>query len=63
MLIKQDGSGGRAITWPNNIYWPGGTTAPTHTTTANRGDLWTFFTKDGGSTYYGVISIYDIAGI
>jgi len=65
MLIKQDGAGGKSINWNNNnytIYWPGGTT-PQHTTTANKGDLWTFFTEDGGNTYYGVISLYDIAGI
>lgn len=35
LTLIQDGTGGRTITWPSGIRWPGGTT-PTFTTTANR---------------------------
>ena len=53
---------GNAVTWPNNIYYPRDS-IPTATVTNGRGDLWTFITKNGGSNWYGVISIYDLAGI
>lgn len=35
LILIQDGTGGRTITWPSGIRWPGGT-APTFNTTANR---------------------------
>jgi hypothetical protein len=34
LKITQDGTGGRAITWPTSVKWPGGV-APTLSTTAN----------------------------
>lgn len=38
LRLIQDGTGSRTVTWPANIYWPGGV-APTLTTTANRWDV------------------------
>ncbi len=35
LMIQQDGTGGRTVTWPSGIRWPGSTT-PTLNTTANR---------------------------
>jgi len=35
LIITQDGTGGRTITWPASVRWPGGV-APTINTTANR---------------------------
>tara|TARA_R100000329_G_scaffold9771_1_gene11118 strand:- start:1408 stop:3261 length:1854 start_codon:yes stop_codon:yes gene_type:complete len=52
LKIKQDGTGSRSITWPNSIDWAGGS-APTLTGTANSVDVFTFFTHDAGTTYYG----------
>ena len=41
LLVKQDGTGGRTITW-NAVYEFPSDTAPTLTTTANLGDIFSF---------------------
>ncbi|MCL4405314.1 MAG: prepilin-type N-terminal cleavage/methylation domain-containing protein [Patescibacteria group bacterium] len=51
LMLVQDSTGGRTITWPSNVKWSGGT-APTLTTTANKTDFVGFIF--GGSNYYGV---------
>jgi hypothetical protein len=38
LILKQDGTGGRTVTWPATVKWPGGT-APTLTATANAIDV------------------------
>ena len=38
LILKQDATGSRTVTWPVSVKWPGGT-APTLTTTANAIDL------------------------
>lgn len=48
LLQKQDATGGRSVTWPASVKWPGGT-APTITSTASKGDKFVF-TADG--TYW-----------
>jgi hypothetical protein len=58
LLILQDGTGGRTVSWGNTIYWAGGS-APPATTNANARDLWTFITYDAGSTYWGTLAIKD----
>lgn len=48
LLLKQDGTGSRTVTWPsltNPVKWPGGT-APTITATASKMDKFVF-TADG----------------
>ena len=40
-----------AITWPSSVEWPSGT-APAAPASGET-DVYTFFTTDGGSTYYG----------
>lgn len=45
----------RTITWPGSVKWAGGT-APTMTATAGKVDILTFFTVDGGTNWYGVVS-------
>jgi hypothetical protein len=52
IVITQDGTGGRTITWPT-IHWEGDV-APTLTGTLNTVDV-TTFTYDGAK-YLGVIS-------
>jgi len=42
---------GSAITWPASVDWPGGT-APT-LSASGATDVFTFFTHDGGTTWYG----------
>ncbi len=58
MLIIQDATGGRSVSWANTIYWAGGTIPPA-TTTANARDVWTFTTFDGGSTFIGTLTVKD----
>lgn len=54
LQIQQDGSGGRSITWPAGVRWPGGTT-PTLNTTANRVSVVTL-TPFSGSVVLGSLS-------
>lgn len=49
MLLKQDGTGSRTVTWPGAVKWPGGT-APTITSTASKLDKYVF-TADGTNWY------------
>jgi hypothetical protein len=49
LFLRQDGTGGRTVTWPANVRWPGGT-APTITSTASRQDKF-IFTADGVNFY------------
>ena len=51
LKIIQD-STARTITWPGSVDWAAAT-APTLTTTNNGVDVFVFFTRDGGTTYYG----------
>lgn len=49
LLLKQDATGGRTVTWPASVKWPG-STAPTITSTANKLDKYVF-TADGTNWY------------
>jgi hypothetical protein len=49
MLLKQDGTGSRTVTWPAAVKWPAGT-APTITATASKLDKYVF-TADGTNWY------------
>ena len=51
LKIIQD-STARTITWPASVDWAGGT-APTISTANNAVDIFTFYTIDGGTAYYG----------
>ncbi|MDP3726432.1 MAG: hypothetical protein Q8R36_04520 [bacterium] len=53
LILIQDGTGSRLATWPASVDWAGAT-APTLTTTLTTGtDILTFFTTDGGTTWWG----------
>jgi hypothetical protein len=60
IVAKQDATGGRTITWPSGIKWPGGS-APPATTTANATDIWSLMTYDGGSTWVASLSVKNVA--
>lgn len=55
LIIKQDATGGRTVTWPASVRWPGGPPqsggqpASILTTTANKTDYISFF--DNGMSY------------
>jgi hypothetical protein len=52
LLIQQDTTGGRVITWNSNFKWPGGT-PPVLSTAANAIDIFSFI-ADGTGHLYGV---------
>lgn len=52
LRITQDGTGGRGVTWPALIKWPGGT-VPTVSSGANNVDEYIFTTFDAGVTWSG----------
>jgi hypothetical protein len=62
--IAQDSVGGHSVgidTFKTSggslipVFWPGGGVLPIITPTANRSDIYTFKTFDGGSNWYGVV--------
>jgi hypothetical protein len=62
--ITQDATGGRVIDIDDfrtsggsliPVFWSGGGVLPIITPTANRSDIYTFKTFDGGSNWYGVV--------
>jgi hypothetical protein len=46
-------AGGYSITWPANINWADGIASPLLTSIGT--DVLTFFTFDGGVSYYGFV--------
>ena len=52
IMLKQDATGSRSVTW-STVTWPSGT-APTITGTASKQDIYSFF-ADGTNWYGGVI--------
>lgn len=54
LVLKQDSTGSRTVTWPAAVKWPGGT-APTLTTAGNSIDIIAFYYD--GTSYYGVDSL------
>lgn len=54
LLVFQDGTGSRTITWPGSVKW-GNAGAPVLTTTASKMDMVSLFTVDGGTNWYGAL--------
>lgn len=50
LFLRQDATGGRAVTWPAGLKWPAGA-APTLTTTAGAVDVFSFLSV--ASVWYG----------
>jgi hypothetical protein len=51
LLITQDGTGNRTITWPASVKWHGGTAA-TLSTAAGARDRFILVSYDGGTTWF-----------
>jgi len=51
LIWTQDAST-RSITWPTTVDWPGGT-VPDVTSASGKIDIYTFFTLDAGTIWYG----------
>jgi hypothetical protein len=58
LILTNDGTAGRTITWPASVKWPNAS-VPTRTTTANRTDVYTFFTTNSGTNWFGNLSLYN----
>ena len=56
LIITQDSTGSRTGTWPASVKWPNGST-PVLSTGANKTDILNFITTNGGTTYYGSLSL------
>jgi hypothetical protein len=64
LFVQQDATGGRTVTWPSGISWPGGT-PPTLSTGGNATDLFVFFPKPGwvassNEVYYGAFGGFNM---
>jgi hypothetical protein len=55
LILNQDSTGARTLSWPTSIRWSGGV-VPALTATANKIDIFTIFTHDGGTTWFGFIA-------
>lgn len=55
LILTQDGTGSRTVTWPGSVVWPGGS-APTLSTAAASVDVLTFLSVDGGTTWFGFLT-------
>jgi len=55
LVVRQDGTGSRQISWPGSVDWAGGL-VPTLSTGANDVDIFSFLSTDGGTTWFGVLS-------
>ncbi len=51
-LIQDASASGYTVTWPTEVDWPSAT-APTLTATASAKDVFVFYTRDGGTNWYG----------
>ncbi len=58
LYLLNDGTGGRTTTWPAAVKWAGGS-QPSRSTDANDMNIYTFFTKDAGTTWYGNLAVRD----
>jgi hypothetical protein len=58
LVLAQDATGGRTVTWPGSVKWAGGL-PPTLTVGGSKIDVFSFFTSDGGTTWFGFISGQD----
>jgi hypothetical protein len=58
LVLTNDATAGRTVAWAGGSFlWPGGAASLARTTTANAVDVWFFFTNNGGTTWYGNISL------
>jgi hypothetical protein len=59
LILTQDGSGSRAVTWPGSVQWAS-STAPTLSSGAADVDIFAFLTVDGGTTWFGFTAGLDM---
>ena len=59
LILTQDGSGSRAVTWPASVQWAS-STAPTLSSGAADVDIFAFITVDAGTTWFGFTAGLDM---
>ena len=60
VILTNDATPSRTVAWAysgGTFKFPGGAAALARTTTANAIDIWVFFSPDGGTTWYGNVSL------
>lgn len=60
LVLTNDGTASRTITWPASVKWPNNS-VPLRTETANKSDVYTFFSYDAGTTWWGNLSLYNFS--
>lgn len=60
LILRQDGTGSRTVTWPASVDWDSGA-APTLSTGAGEVDVIVLLTVDGGTTWLGFVSGQDMS--
>src|SRR3990167_2615268 len=55
LFLQQDTFGNRSANWPASVIWEAGS-APVLTSTAQRTDVFSFLTIDGGAQWYGFVA-------
>lgn len=61
LILTNDATPGRSVAWAGGTFlWPGGAGTLSRTTTANATDIWVFFTTNGGTTWYGNITMKNL---
>jgi hypothetical protein len=62
LILTNDATAGRTVAWSGGSFkFPNGSASLARTTTANATDIWVFFTPDGGTTWYGNISMKNMS--
>jgi hypothetical protein len=57
LILTNDATPNRTVAWSGGTFkYPGGAASLSRTTTAAGIDIWTFFSPDGGTNWYGNIS-------
>lgn len=59
VITTNDATAGRAISFPTAKYTGGQT--PPRSTAANAVDIWSFFSKDGGASWFGSLALQSAA--
>lgn len=54
LILTQDGTGSRLVTWPASVQWAGAST-PVISTGVTDVDIFGFLTVDGGTTWFGFV--------
>jgi len=62
LILTNDATAGRTVAWSGGTFkFPNGSASLARTTTAGATDIWVFFTPDGGTTWYGNISMKNMS--